>query len=179
MKEELSEDIELSILKIYETQKQTDENIELATLTEDLSQSIKEEERKIASTVNGVYLAQNPVEGNITSRYGSREKIRDHTHQGLDIAAKTGTQIKAVAKGKVTYSSELGGYGKLIKINHGNGVETYYGHCSKIYVKVGEEVEAGDVIGLVGSTGNSTGPHLHLEVRLNGNIVDPMNYLYK
>lgn len=179
MEEDISQDIEVSILKIYETQNQSNKEIQIATLSQDLSNSIHEEEKRIEATVNGVYLAKNPVVGNITSRYGAREKIRDHTHQGLDIAAKIGTKIQAVADGKVTYSGELGGYGNLIKINHGNGVETYYGHCSKIYVKVGTEVKAGDIIGLVGSTGNSTGPHLHLEVRLNGKVLDPLDYLYK
>ena len=179
MKEDISQDIELSILKIYETQNQSNKEVQIETLAQDLSNSIHEEEKRIASTINGVYLSKNPVVGNITSRYGAKERIRNHTHQGLDISAKTGTKIQAVADGKVTYSGELGGYGNLIKIDHGNGVETYYGHCSKIYTSVGKEVKAGDIIGLVGSTGNSTGPHLHLELRLNGKVVNPLNYLYK
>ena len=73
----------------------------------------------------------------------------------------------------------MSGYGNLIIIDHGNGVKTYYGHCSKLYKKVGEEVETGEVIAAVGSTGNSTGPHLHLEVRVDNKIMNPLNYVYK
>lgn len=119
-----------------------------------------------------------PVKGNVTSRYGSREAIRDHTHKGLDIAAKTGTPIKAAASGKVTYSGTMGGYGNLIIIDHGNGITTYYGHCSKLYKKVGATVNAGDLIAAVGNTGNSTGPHLHFEIRKNGVYVNPARYLF-
>ena len=80
----------------------------------------------------------------------------------------------------VTYAQyNSGGYGNLVKISHGNGVETYYGHCSKLYVKVGQTVKAGDTIAAVGSTGNSTGNHLHFEIRLNDKQVNPQNYLYK
>jgi len=140
---------------------------------------VKEDEKKEAATINGVYLAVNPVKGNISSRYGARESIRNHTHKGLDIAAKIGTPIKAVADGKVTYSGAMGGYGKLIIIDHGNGITTRYGHCSKLYVKVGTQVTAGDLIAAVGNTGNSTGPHLHFEIRQNGVYVNPTNYLYK
>ena len=73
----------------------------------------------------------------------------------------------------------MGTYGNLVIISHGNGIETYYAHCSKLLVKVGQHVSAGDTIALVGSTGNSTGPHLHFEVRINNQPVNPQNYLYK
>ena len=73
----------------------------------------------------------------------------------------------------------MSGYGYLIIIDHANGVQTYYGHCSKLYASVGDVVSAGDVIAAVGSTGNSTGNHLHLEIRLNGNKIDPQLYIYK
>ena len=72
----------------------------------------------------------------------------------------------------------MSGYGYLIIIDHANGVQTYYGHCSKLYASVGDEVTAGDVIAAVGSTGNSTGPHLHFEIRVNGVAYNPQNYLY-
>lgn len=142
---------------------------------------IKDEQARIAaSTLNGVYFAVKPVaNGTITSRYGVVESsIRDHAHGGTDIAAPYGTDIKAAADGTVTYSGEMGGYGNLIIIDHGNGVQTYYGHCSKLYASVGDTVVAGDVIAAVGSTGNSTGNHLHLEIRLNGSTVNPQKYIY-
>ena len=119
-----------------------------------------------------------PVEGTITSRYGVSSRIRKSDHTGLDIAAKSGTDIKVVASGTVIFASYNGSYGNLVKIDHGNGVETWYAHTSKMYVKEGQTVEAGDVIAAVGSTGNSTGPHLHLEIRINGEHVNPQEYLY-
>lgn len=128
--------------------------------------------------VNGIKLAMVPVQGNITSRYGVSSRIRVSTHTGLDISAVNGTPIKVVAAGTVTCASYNGSYGNLVKIDHGNGVETWYGHTSKMYVKVGQTVQAGDVIAAVGSTGNSTGPHLHFEIRVNGKHLNPQNYLY-
>lgn len=137
------------------------------------------EEAASGSYVNGVCFSIAPVTGRISSRYGANESIRNHTHKGLDIAASNGTPIKAAADGVVTYAQyNSGGYGNLVKISHGNGVESYYGHCSKLYVKVGQTVKAGDTIAAVGSTGNSTGNHLHFEIRINGTQVDPQNYLY-
>ena len=137
------------------------------------------EEAASGSYVNGVCFSIAPVTGRISSRYGANESIRNHTHKGLDIAASNGTPIKAAADGVVTYAQyNSGGYGNLVKISHGNGVESYYGHCSKLYVKVGQTVKAGDTIAAVGSTGNSTGNHLHFEIRVNGEQVNPQNYLY-
>lgn len=114
----------------------------------------------------------------ITSKYGHRSSIRSGPHTGLDIAAASGTSIKAAASGKVVYSGSKGSYGNLIVISHGNGVQTYYGHCSKLLANVGDTVEQGEVIAKVGNTGNSTGPHLHLEIRVNGQTVNPQHYLY-
>ena len=119
-----------------------------------------------------------PMSGTITSRFGAVSSRRVSRHTGLDIAASTGTKIKACAGGTVTFSGYKGSYGYMVVINHGNGVETYYGHCSKLYVKAGQQVKQGDVIAAVGNTGNSTGPHLHLEIRLNGVAYNPQNYLY-
>lgn len=129
-------------------------------------------------SLNGVTLSVTPVSGIITSRYGNRESIRNHSHSGLDIAAPTGTKIKAAAAGTVTFSGYSGGYGYVVKISHGSGVQTFYAHCSKLYVSKGDTVTAGQVIAAVGSTGNSTGPHLHFEVRKNGYTVNPQHYLY-
>lgn len=136
-----------------------------------------ETENAIAN-VNGVSLYYKPVLGTITSRFGAKSSIRSSAHTGLDIAAKKGTAIKATAAGKVTFAGTSGSYGKLVKISHGNGVETWYAHCSKLYVSKGQTVSAGDIIAAVGSTGNSTGPHLHLEIRINGNAVNPQKYIY-
>ena len=119
-----------------------------------------------------------PITGTITSRFGAVSRIRSSAHTGLDIAASTGTSIKAAASGTISYAGYKGSYGNLVIINHGNSVETYYAHCSKIYVSVGDTVSQGDVIAAVGSTGNSTGPHLHLEVRINGVAYNPQNYVY-
>lgn len=179
IKEQQNDDIDISIQKVYTKDINKTENIEIAQVVNNINEDIKEQEKIEASTINGIYLSVNPTSGNITSRYGSRESIRDHTHKGLDIAAKTGTPIKAVADGTVRFAGVMGGYGNLIIISHGNNVETYYGHCSKLYVKQGQKVNAGDLIGAVGSTGNSTGSHLHFEIRLNGVYVNPQQYLYK
>lgn len=119
-----------------------------------------------------------PVSGTITSRFGVGSRIRRSSHTGLDIATSTGTPIAAAASGTVTFSGYKGSYGNMIVISHGNGVQTYYGHCSKLYVSAGAQVSQGQIIGAVGSTGNSTGPHLHLEVRVNGVAYNPQNYVY-
>lgn len=130
------------------------------------------------ANVNGIKIATLPVTGTISSRYGASSRIRSSAHTGLDIAAPTGTPIQVVSDGVVISAQYTGSYGNLIKIQHENGVETWYAHTSKMYVKEGQKVSAGEVIGLVGSTGNSTGSHLHLEIRINGEHVDPQNYIY-
>ena len=137
----------------------------------------KEAEDALA-IINGINLAVLPVKGTISSRYGVSSSIRSSRHTGLDIACSLGTGIKVVAKGTVTFATYNGSYGNLIKVDHGKGVSTWYAHCSKIYAKVGQKVSAGDIIGAVGTTGNSTGPHLHLEIRINGTAVNPQRYLY-
>lgn len=119
-----------------------------------------------------------PISGTITSRFGSVSRVRSGAHTGLDIAASTGTPIKAAASGTVIFAGTKSAYGKMIVISHGNGVETYYGHCSKLYAEVGDRVSQGETIAAVGSTGNSTGPHLHLEIRVNGVAYNPQNYVY-
>lgn len=130
------------------------------------------------SNINGIKIATLPISGTISSRYGAVSSIRSSAHTGLDIAASIGTPIKVVADGTVTSAAYSGSYGYLVKVDHGNGVETWYAHTSKMYVTAGQEVKAGKVIAAVGNTGNSTGPHLHLEVRINGQHVNPQKYLY-
>lgn len=119
-----------------------------------------------------------PVSGIITSRFGAGSAIRRSAHTGLDIATSTGTPIQAAASGTVTFAGYKGSYGNMIVITHANGIQTYYGHCSALYVSAGATVSQGQTIGAVGSTGNSTGPHLHLEVRVNGVAYNPQNYVY-
>ncbi len=98
-------------------------------------------------------------------------------HEGLDFTANTGTPIRAAADGIVSAAEQSGAYGKLVKIEHGAGLETRYAHTSKILVKVGDRVIKGQIVAEVGSTGRSTGPHLHYEIRLNGAALDPRKYL--
>ena len=121
-----------------------------------------------------------PVSGKITSPFGERSNplgAGGDFHPGLDIAADTGTPIAAAAAGRVIAAGPDGGYGNLIVLDNGNGVTTRYGHCSQIFARVGENVTAGQAIGAVGSTGRSTGPHLHFEVRVDDKPVDPQPLL--
>lgn len=121
-----------------------------------------------------------PVAGDITSAFGERKNplgAGDDFHPGLDIAADEGTPITAAAAGRVVSAGPDGGYGNLIVVDDGNGVTTRYGHCSQIFARVGEVVAPGQTIGAVGSTGHSTGPHLHFEVRVNDEPVDPTQFL--
>ena len=189
MTETYEDDIELDIgiTDIITTDKENESSVKVAKtdVTEAIEDAVEQKEKEEAEqreieshTVQGVYLEVTPVSGIITSRFGNRESIRTSGHTGLDIAAPAGTPIKAAADGTVTFSGYSGGYGYVVKMDNGNGVETYYGHCSALYVSAGETVEAGDVIAAVGSTGNSTGNHLHFEVRVNGSVVNPQNYLY-
>lgn len=118
-----------------------------------------------------------PISGTVTSRFGARW---GRSHKGIDIGAPKGTPIKAVASGTVTLAQYGygGGYGNHVIINHSNGVQTLYGHCTSLCVKAGQSVSQGDVIATVGNTGNSQGNHLHLEIRVNGVAQNPQNYLY-
>ncbi len=117
-----------------------------------------------------------PVQGTPTSGYGTRiDPIKGTTsvHPGFDLAAKTGTPVSAAAAGTVVHAGPAGTYGNLVTIRHEGGYETRYAHLSAVSVKVGDRVDAGAPIGAVGTTGYSTGPHLHFEVRHDGTTVDP------
>ena len=118
-----------------------------------------------------------PTSGIVTSRFGARW---GRTHKGTDIGAPAGTPIVAAASGTVSVAQYgyNGGYGNYVIISHGNGVQTLYGHCTSLNVEEGQYVSQGQLIATVGTTGNSTGNHLHLEMRVNGVAQDPQNYLY-
>jgi len=121
-----------------------------------------------------------PVTGTITSPFGMRPNPFGggaEFHQGLDIAAPMGTTVTAAASGVVLSAGWYGGYGNYILIDHGGGMSTGYGHLSQIFVSSGQQVQKGQAIGAVGSTGMSTGPHLHFEVRIGGKPTDPAAYL--
>lgn len=123
-----------------------------------------------------------PTRGRFTSRFGYRigpftNKTR--FHKGIDITAPTGTPVKATAQGRVVLAEWFSTYGMCVDIDHGDGIHTRYGHLSKITVREGQMVYRGDVLGLVGSTGRSVAPHLHYEVHLGNNPVNPLNYILR
>jgi len=121
-----------------------------------------------------------PVAGAVTSGFGMRTFPLgggDEFHAGVDIAVDTGTPVVATADGQVIKSGMAGGYGNMVEIAHGNNLATVYGHNSRLAVSVGQNVKKGQVISYSGSTGESTGPHVHYEVRENGTAIDPWKYL--
>ena len=122
-----------------------------------------------------------PYPGSITSNFGHRENpfggSNVETHKGLDIKGPMGAPVKAMAKGEVAWAGPRGGFGNCIILKHGNGFETLYGHLSKILVSSGQQIEIGQQIGNIGSTGRSTGPHLHYEVHRNGQKINPESFL--
>jgi murein DD-endopeptidase MepM/ murein hydrolase activator NlpD len=121
-----------------------------------------------------------PVRGWVSSGFGDRSNPvtgKGGFHSGIDIANDQGTPIRATADGTVSFAGWEGGYGKLVVLNHGNGFSTYYGHLAEIKAGVGQKVVRGQVIGNMGATGNTTGPHLHYEIRLYGASVDPLKYM--
>lgn len=116
----------------------------------------------------------------ITSGFGSRRDPIDgtlRTHDGIDLALGLGTPVHAERSGVVRFAGERGGYGNLVILDHGGGLETRYAHCASLSVQAGDTVSEGETLGTVGSTGHSTGPHLHLEVRENGVATDPIHFV--
>ncbi|SDJ64257.1 M23 family metallopeptidase [Microbulbifer yueqingensis] len=156
----------------------------------DLSEQIEDRQLQL-STIESVlatkqledlqFLAGRPISrGWMSSRYGYRTDPfsgRRSWHGGMDFAGKKGSDVVAVAAGVVTWAEDRHGYGQLVEINHGNGYKTRYGHNSEIKVKLGEVVKRGQVIALMGSSGRSTGPHVHFEVHKNDRPVDPASYI--
>jgi murein DD-endopeptidase MepM/ murein hydrolase activator NlpD len=123
-----------------------------------------------------------PIIGEVdmSSPFGTRTDPflgRPAIHTGIDLRGETGEPVRATATGRVTIAGREGGYGNMVEINHGNGLASRYGHLSQIGVKVGQFVRIGETIGRIGSTGRSTGPHLHYETRVNGEAVDPQKFL--
>ena len=168
-----------AITDARETRAEYLEEVEaLAAQSATLAAAIRDAQAAAAgSTGTGVPSAAGfiwPVNGTVVSGFGIRW---GRMHEGIDIAASTGTPIWAAAAGTVIYAGWLGGYGNLVVMDHGNGLATAYAHASSILVSVGQPVAQGETIALVGSTGNSSGPHLHFEVRVNGVAVDPLFYL--
>ena len=139
---------------------------------------IRANQLRLATIPNGM-----PVSGYLTDDFGVRNNPFSgegfESHQGLDIAAEFGTPVQATADGIVIMAESHSGYGNLVAIYHSNGITTRFGHLSKIGVEVGQRVKRGDQIGNVGSTGRSTGPHVHYEIRENDQPVDPQRYLGK
>jgi len=146
-----------------------------------IANKLSESEKKLQSYIE-TFPTLWPADGSISSPFGYRSDpiySSERKHEGIDIAAPYGADIRASATGKVIFSGTNGNYGKCIIINHNNGITTLYGHASSLLVKEGQTVKKGDVIAKVGSTGKSTGPHLHFEVRINGTPDDPLKYLDK
>ncbi len=156
-------------------------NQQAANLTAQMQQgSIAASSSGTSEYLGGTMLWPVPSSQRVTSEYGSRFHpiLQVHKfHSGIDIGAPQGDQILAASDGTVIYSAMRGGYGYCVMIDHGGGVVTVYGHCSKLLVSAGQAVTRGETIALVGSTGMSTGPHCHFEVRVNGSTTNPMPYL--
>lgn len=163
---------------------------DLTSMLDDLSHQIKDRERQL-SVLESMISTRNlsrqivpegrPVkQGWISSYFGQRTDPfngRTAYHRGIDFAGPAGSQVVSVASGVVTYSKERFGYGKTVEINHGNGYVTRYAHNQRVLVAVGDTVQKGQAIALIGSTGRSTGPHLHFEVLKQGRAVDPMSFV--
>ena len=156
---------------------------ELTKAVDARDESLSSIEAKILqqSVLKDMLPNSSPVEaGYNSSSYGWRIDPFNGSkafHEGLDFPANTGTPIHAAADGIVTMAEHSAAYGNIVKVEHGSGLETRYAHASKLLVKVGERVVKGQAVALVGSTGRSTGPHLHYEIRFNGNSLDPRQYL--
>lgn len=158
---------------------------QLASQIDDRQQQLDTLEALLANRKiqRDLFIAGRPIKkGWMSSRYGRRTDPftgRIAWHSGVDFAGKDGADIVAVASGVVTWSAERHGYGLMVEINHGNGYSTRYAHCKENLVKVGDVVKKGQIIALMGSTGRSTGPHVHFEVYKHGRAVDPATYIHR
>ena len=177
-KADINKDVEIKVQE-YEKKKAEEEAARVAAAQAAaraaMSSRTTNSSRGASIPATGATFMRPITGGTITSVYGRRSS---GFHTGLDLAAATGTPIYASASGKVILAGSQGnGYGKYVIIDHGNGYQTYYAHCSAIYVTVGQYVNQGENIAAVGSTGNSTGPHVHFEIRYNGNTLNPQSYI--
>jgi murein DD-endopeptidase MepM/ murein hydrolase activator NlpD len=164
----IREDRESTVAEIQALEEQS------AALAERIRQAQQQSAGTTAVVRSGNGVVSWPVSGAVTSGYGLRW---GRMHEGIDIAVGEGTPVRAAAAGTVIYAGWLGGYGNLVVVDHGNGLSTAYAHNSSLGVGVGQSVAAGQVVSYSGNTGNSTGPHVHFEVRVNGSAVDPLGYL--
>ncbi len=165
---------------------------DIITVLDELSEQIdnREQQLEVLDSILGAkkitsdtFVAGLPIKkGWMSSRYGMRTDPftgRLAWHAGVDFAGKNGSDIVSVASGVVTWSSKRYGYGLLVEVNHGNGYKTRYAHCDESKVKVGDVVRKGEILALMGSSGRSTGPHVHFEVYKNGRTVDPASYIHR
>ncbi|MFL0810595.1 MAG: M23 family metallopeptidase [Agarilytica sp.] len=165
---------------------------ELISLLEDLGAKIEDRQQQLDTLEalmakrkiqSDIFIAGRPVKwGWMSSKFGRRTDPfsgRIAWHQGVDFAGKEGSDIVSVASGVVTWSGDRYGYGLLVEVNHGNGFSTRYAHCKENLVKVGDVVKKGQVVALMGSSGRSTGPHVHFEVFKHGRPVDPASYIHR
>jgi len=160
-------------------------SIDMETLKQQIRITIESvgEIREYLKTERDTYVATPkgfPVSGDISSPYGNRQHPRSGRadfHSGIDISTSPGNPVKATADGIVSFAGWSGGSGNLVVLEHGHGFSTFYAHNRKVNVRVGEKVKRGDVIANAGSTGNSTGPHVHYEIWKDGKPVNPINYM--
>lgn len=153
---------------------------QLARDSEEIAALIRQKVAASSGVVRGTGIFAFPVNGRITSGFGYRRHPilgTSRLHAGVDFGAPQGTSIYAADSGRVIYAGWYGGYGNTVIVDHGGGITTLYAHSSRLFVSVGQSVSQGQAVAAVGSTGLSTGPHLHFEVRQNGNPVNPMSYL--
>lgn len=119
-----------------------------------------------------------PVDGAITSPYGlRRDGLTFHVHKGVDISVPAGTPVRAMSAGRVSFAGSMRGYGRMVLLDHGGGVRTLYAHLSEVQVVAGQELEGREVLGLSGSSGRTSGPHLHFEIQRRGTAEDPVPLL--
>lgn len=163
----IEEDKESVLEEIHALEQQS------AALAERIRQAQQQSVPGIVPPTGGARLGW-PVSGPVTSGFGPRW---GRMHEGIDIAVPEGTPVRAAAAGTVIYADWLGGYGNLVVVDHGGGLSTAYAHNSSFAVSVGQSVAAGEVVSYSGNTGNSSGPHVHFEVRVGGSAVDPLGYL--
>jgi murein DD-endopeptidase MepM/ murein hydrolase activator NlpD len=166
----------LAARKMYSFLRKLSDDVRLEEVVQQELLRVLRENRDTIASMPTIW----PVEGFISSPFGVRSSNysgRGEFHKGLDIRARHGTPITAPAKGAVTLAGGDGAYGLSVEILHSRAITTKYGHLQRIIVREGQQVKRGDLIGFVGSTGRSTGPHLHYEVKLNGVHVNPMRYI--